>query len=67
MSDYFWNLTDGVRPVEPVPGLFAQICGDMGHVYDDHYGPLTCARCGHRNEPVKVPRKKRFKWLSLSH
>jgi len=45
----FWNLTNGRRPPEPVPGLFASVCESIGHhVYDDVYGPRECARCGHR-------------------
>lgn len=48
-DDPFWNLTDGVRPTPPVPGLFARICADTGkHVYDSVYGPHECARCGAR-------------------
>lgn len=48
----FWNLTDGVRPAEPERGFFAGICADMGHVYDQVYGPWECARCG---EEVPIP------------
>jgi len=47
MDEPFWNLTSGRRPVEPVLGLFADICESSGHhVYDTVYGPDECARCG---------------------
>jgi hypothetical protein len=43
----FWNLTEGRRPGEPVPGLFTSICASEGrHVHDSVYGPDECARCG---------------------
>jgi hypothetical protein len=43
----FWNLTEGRRPGEPVPGLFNSICAVEGrHVHDSVYGPDECARCG---------------------
>lgn len=50
----FWNLTGGERPPEPVPGLFAGICHASHHVYDNHYGPDECARCGYRTPQPKV-------------
>lgn len=51
--EFFWNLTNGVRPVEPIRGLLAEICESMGHTYDTYYGPLECARCGFREIPAK--------------
>lgn len=59
MTEPFWNLTNGLRPPEPVPGLFASICESIGHhVYDHVYGPDECARCGYR-----APHQS---WLSRS-
>lgn len=34
------------RPREPWVGLYASVCVQMGHVFDDLYGPTDCARCG---------------------
>lgn len=44
--ELFWNATAGVRPVEPISGLFEGICSKTQHIYDDFYGPEECARCG---------------------
>lgn len=58
MSEPFWNLTNGRRPSEPVPGLFADVCKSIGHhVYDDVYGSRECARCGHPTERLIGPHK----------
>jgi hypothetical protein len=47
LREPFWNLTEGRRPAEPVPWLFAEICVSEGsHIYDGVYGPDECARCG---------------------
>lgn len=56
-AEPFWNLTNGVRPFEPLPGLFASICESSHHIYDAYYGPLECARCGHR-----TPKPRRLRW-----
>jgi hypothetical protein len=57
VTEPFWNLTGGVRPPEPAPGLYADICRQTRHVFDEHYGPGVCARCGHRI--VRVSRRRR--------
>lgn len=55
MTEPFWNLTNGVRVTEPIPGLYADICRTQGHTYDDAYGPHECARCGFKTpELVRV-------------
>lgn len=48
-TEPFWNATAGVRPSEPIKGLFESICRRaQHHVYDAFYGPEECARCGTR-------------------
>lgn len=66
MSEVFWNKTNGERPAEPVQGLFAKICSDVGHhVYDSHYGPLVCARCG-KDDRVKLTWWRRLRcWIGF--
>jgi hypothetical protein len=59
----FWNLTEGRRPTEPYPDCFADLCQMMGsHVYDSHYGPDVCARCGYVTKHDLMTRVKA--WLS---